>query len=753
MTNSRQSLAYTVGMSKDTTVQFQPLFDSLPQSYILFAVDDPDFTIVAENKAHEIVAMVKQADVIGQPLLKAFPDTSPKYLETGVSDLIQSIRKVIASGEPDPMNALRYDLRSPEGVMEPRYWRVTHYPIFNGDNKVTYVIQATTNVTDEIIAGKKLDETQRQLDEALAVGLIGTWLWDLKDDYVVADKNLLRLFGLKPEDAVDGLPLTTFTNSIHPDDRKRISAIIQDTVAARSSFEEEYRTMTSEGEVRWVIARGRVEIDENGKPERFPGVVVDISERKIAEQNLRYLSEVSAVLAASLDYSKTLQAVARLAVPELADWCSIDMLEDGVIRQVAIAHQDPDKVTWAKQLREQMPVSLNDKSGAAAVIRTGKPEFIPTITNDMLAAMVDNDQLQLAQDLHLTSVIVVPLTVRGKTIGALTLVSSDLKRHYRIEDLHTAMETANRASAAIANAEAYQTAQNEIEARIVLEEQLREVNEQLEVRVARRTAELEESNDNLLRSNRELQDFAYVASHDLQEPLRKIQAFGNLLEEEFGDGLGEGRDYLERMRNAASRMSILIEDLLSFSRITTKANPLAKVDLKLICSEVLEDLEVRISETKAVVTVDDLPTVEADRLQMRQLLQNLIGNALKFAKPDTPPKIRVYSEAVMDKSTAKKNATIKYYRIMVEDKGIGFDEKYLDRIFSVFQRLHGKEAYQGTGIGLAICRKIVERHGGTITAKSQIEKGSTFIITLPVNWATPAQDDSSTTEGNQERQT
>ncbi|PLS81190.1 histidine kinase, partial [Candidatus Saccharibacteria bacterium] len=170
----------------------------------------------------------------------------------------------------------------------------------------------------------------------------------------------------------------------------------------------------------------------------------------------------------------------------------------------------------------------------------------------------------------------------------------------------------------------------------------------------------------------------------------------------------------------------LIEDLLSFSRVTTQARPFVPVDLNKVMEDVTSDLETRISETGGAVQVEDLPTVMADPTQMRQLLQNLVGNALKFHKSDVPPVVRVRSEAVTAKS-----GKIKEFRLTITDNGIGFDEKYLDRIFAVFQRLHSRDSYKGTGIGLAVCRKIVERHGGTITALSTEGVGSTFIITLP----------------------
>ena len=223
-------------------------------------------------------------------------------------------------------------------------------------------------------------------------------------------------------------------------------------------------------------------------------------------------------------------------------------------------------------------------------------------------------------------------------------------------------------------------------------------------------------------SNRELEDFAYVASHDLQEPLRKIQAFGDLLKTKHGDQLqDQGRDYIERMQAAAKRMQVLINDLLSFSRVTTKAQPFVPVNLGEVAREVAHDLEVRAKETGGELIIGELPTIDADPMQMRQLLQNLASNALKFYRPEAAPRVEIRGETNNGRA-----------QIMVRDNGIGFDEKYADRIFTMFERLHGRGKFEGTGIGLAICRKIAERHGGQITAKSRPGEGSTFVVTLPV---------------------
>jgi light-regulated signal transduction histidine kinase (bacteriophytochrome) len=239
---------------------------------------------------------------------------------------------------------------------------------------------------------------------------------------------------------------------------------------------------------------------------------------------------------------------------------------------------------------------------------------------------------------------------------------------------------------------------------------------------------LNSANESLQRSNRELEQFASVASHDLQEPLRKIQAFGDRLQTRCAPELGEqGRDYLARMLSSATRMRSLIDALLSFSRVTTKAQPFTLVKLGATAEDVVSDLEDRIQRTNGRVEIGPLPTLEADPSQMRQLFQNLIGNGLKFVRPNEPPIVEVASRVL-----PPEEGSAECCEITVRDNGIGFEEVYLDRIFELFQRLHGRQEYEGTGMGLAICRKIVERHGGSITARSAPGEGATFLIRLPL---------------------
>jgi light-regulated signal transduction histidine kinase (bacteriophytochrome) len=238
----------------------------------------------------------------------------------------------------------------------------------------------------------------------------------------------------------------------------------------------------------------------------------------------------------------------------------------------------------------------------------------------------------------------------------------------------------------------------------------------------------------LARSNAELEQFAYVASHDLQEPLRKIQAFGDRLKVKCQATLpADGLDYLERMQSASARMQTLINDLLTFSRVISTTRPFVPVDLGAVAREVLNDFEVRIEQTGATVEVRDLPTVEADPLQMRQLLLNLVSNAIKFQPPGQKPRVKI-SGTVARRSFGREGVD-EIAELIIEDNGIGFDEKYLEKMFVVFQRLHGRDRFAGTGVGLAVCRRITDRHSGMITARSHPGEGALFIVSLPLRQA------------------
>lgn len=261
----------------------------------------------------------------------------------------------------------------------------------------------------------------------------------------------------------------------------------------------------------------------------------------------------------------------------------------------------------------------------------------------------------------------------------------------------------------------------------------KEAQENLEIKVIERTKELVKKNEELELRNHELQQFSWVVSHDLKEPLRKIEIFIKLIRENYLKEDVKALDYVNRTINASERMNKLITDLLEYSRLSSDVVP-KKTNLNEILHEVLSDFDYLVEEKNAVIIVEDLPIIKGIASQLRQLFQNLIGNSLKFSKPDHAPKIEISAELIAEKDfESATSPSGNFCRIIVKDNGIGFDEKYLSKIFIIFQSLNDRNTYEGTGIGLAIAKKIIEKHQGLITAKSQVGLGSSFIIILPLS--------------------
>ena len=852
-------------------IDFKKLFTDLPEGLVVLKNDPPNFMMIAASDGYLKATGKTRDEIIGKGLFEVFPDVSARARKTGRGELYEVLEKCLKTGRSVRTGVIRYDIPNENGEYDIRYWQAIHHPITDDSGKVIAIVQNTEEVTDMVEKSAQLRLAEMQQANALATGLVGSWTWMIRDNQVVADSGVAKLFGIDDAAAKTGMPINQFISSIHRDDRALVKEQIAAAIESGKPYEAEYRTVDKVGKVHWVIARGELEYDGNGEPYAFPGVMIDITARKEAERALEesesrlrfiadsmpqlvwvarpdgyheyynqqwydytgthpgetegegwnnlfhpddrararqrwkqslksgepyeieyrlyyaktktyrwvigralpfrneageiekwygtctdiddqkrneaiqaFLADASHELAASLDYNDTLKKIVKLSVPTLADWCSVDLYDTASgFTQVAVAHRNPKKVTVARQYRKQNPIHIDDPRGTPNVVRTGKSEFYPVVNMELVSKFIkDKDKLEFFASLNLCSMMIVPLFINNKPAGAISFAMSDSRREYTKSDLRMAEELAGRVSLSITNAKLYQDSLKDIERRHELETELNREQEMLESRVAERTKQLQQTNEGLhkeiikrqsaekelhayskelARSNQELQDFAYVSSHDLQEPLRKIQAFGDLLESEYSAELGEGSEYLRRMQNAASRMSTLIQDLLAFSRVSSKPNARRDVDLNEVVRDVVSDLEVRINDTQATIDIGKLPHVIADPTHMRQLFQNLISNALKFSRPGVDPVVEISA-----------TQTKQVYEIRVKDNGIGFNIKYLDRIFAVFQRLHGKEAYEGTGIGLAVCRKIVERYNGTITAESTEGQGSTFVVRMPV---------------------
>ncbi len=265
--------------------------------------------------------------------------------------------------------------------------------------------------------------------------------------------------------------------------------------------------------------------------------------------------------------------------------------------------------------------------------------------------------------------------------------------------------------------------ENEIRERKISEQKIHNLNSQLLENIA----QLEEA-------NKELDRFAFMASHDLQEPLRKIRTFSDLLYIRYNNNLDEnGKMHIHRIKTAAERMQLLIQDILTFSKMSLDKIEYVDSDLNIIIKEVLADLQETAQKEDATITIGSLPTLPVNPVLIRPLFSNLISNAIKYRRPDVKPVINIFTENEVDEEQKNGiNTNKKYCRIYVQDNGIGFDQKYAEQIFGMFQRLHSNKEIEGTGIGLALCKKIVDEHKGFISARGEINKGSTFVVSLPV---------------------
>ncbi|MGH9608169.1 MAG: ATP-binding protein [Bryobacteraceae bacterium] len=420
--------------------------------------------------------------------------------------------------------------------------------------------------------------------------------------------------------------------------------------------------------------------------------------RKAEEQEHKasYLAEAGRILLASLDYEKTLAAVVNLAVPSFADWACADILDSaGEVKRMASKHLDPEKIRLNEELRRRFPQLETDIPRIA--LRTGRPVLIEQISDELIALYGRcPEHMEMFRKLGIESVILAPLVANERCFGMLMFITAESGRHYTESDFALALELARRAATAVENARLYSESQK-----------------------ARQ--DLVRANSNLRRANEDLHQFAYSVSHDLREPLRMLSIYSQMLERNCGSRLDDdSKEFLGYITEGAGRMDALLADLLAYLRVAD-ALPAESVliDAAAILDKSKANLSGMINDSSAEIRAELLPRVRVEEIHMLQLFQNLIGNAIKY-RGERPPMIRI--------SCKREGA---WRQICVQDNGIGIAPEYREQVFGIFKRLHNRAEYPGTGIGLAICQKIVDRYGGRIWVESEPGEGSTFCFTLP----------------------
>ena len=557
---------------------------------------------------------------------------------------------------------------------------IAHYIALSIDN-----FRMFREAQEEIEVRRDIEE---RLELAQKVGNIGVFEVDILQGKFFWSDELKQMYGLRPEQQIKNSK--EWDAMIHPEDRKIVANQYKADIKTTDYVEYEFRIILPNGEIKWMYAKIKIFFDKNRNPTRLLGVNIDVTPLKRSEQNVRFLAEASKMLASSLDYEETLNNVAKLAVPEIADWCAVDILEKDEINRVAIAHKDPKKVKWAWKLWKKDPPKLSQPGGVQNVLLTGKSGFYPLITQAMIdASPTDEKNRAMIKSLGLTSAIMVPLSVEGKVIGVLEFVTTESRKQFTKSDLTMAEELASRASLAVQNAVLYQQAQRAVALR---------------------------------------DDFMSVASHELKTPITSLKIFTQILRDHLVREGGDAKAlvHIAKMDNQINKMVTLIYDLLDISRIQSGQMDfnLRKVSLDDLIKTVIDDLQPGIRSHKIILNGQSGSFIFADEDRIVQVVANLISNAVKYS-PDA-------DRVLVTVKKKKKNGV----RISIRDFGIGISRNDQKKVFERFFRGgSGGNTFPGLGIGLYVSEQIVRRHNGKLWVESEEGKGSVFHFDLPLREA------------------
>lgn len=581
--------------------------------------------------------------------------------------------------EQTPVNT-EFRIASPDGSWQ--WSNIRAMPVYQSDGTVSKWIGLNLNIHDR----KRAEQAHRKSEESLVAAAMGTYVWYVEEDRGEPDEQMLHLFGLPPGGTLN--LAAALSSLIHPQDAHRYTQAVAQAAdpTGNGQLRQDIRIIHPNGQLRWLSIRGQMYFkDMPRRADRLVGSAIDITDRKVAEEALRESEQHFRLMADT--------------IPQIIWWIDAEGRNEFFNKLWFHYTGASNQPITADEVTQHFVHPEDQSLTVAAFAQARRSGFSFQVEHRIRSATGAYRWFLVRAEPY-----------RDPQTGVITRwfgASVD------IHDRKLAEEALLRS-----------------------ESGYRQLSADLEEQVHQRTQQLQESVTELQRSNENLQQFAYIASHDLQEPLRKIQQFGDLLKNQYAPASDDAFVYLERMQSAATRMSTLIKDLLNFSRIANQQDKWRAVSLDQVVQDVLNDIDLPGVETQARIEVAPLPIVEGDARQLGQLFQNLLSNALKFRRMDTPPVIQVKSDRVwaheLPAGVKPARQAEAYHQIEVIDNGIGFEEKYVERIFQVFQRLHGQHAYGGTGIGLAICDKVVANHGGAITARSQPGQGATFSVYLPI---------------------